>query len=90
MRFPDAVEGAAFFVVSECFANTLKHADATRVTVRLAGADGALHVEVADDGGGLRGAAPATSPGITDRVAALGGRLAVARGAGTRACAVRR
>jgi signal transduction histidine kinase len=74
---PDAVETAAWFVVSEALANAGKHARATRVLVRVDGADGRLRVEVSDDGGG--GADPAGSglDGLRKRVEALDGRLTV-------------
>jgi signal transduction histidine kinase len=73
---PD-VEAAAYFVIAEALANVAKHAGAThaRVTVR-AGTE--LRIGVADDGRG--GADPAKGSGLrglADRVAALGGSLAV-------------
>ncbi len=76
-RFPNSIEGAAFFVVSEALANVLKHAGATRATVTVARRDGALTVEVGDDG---RGFEPAQRNGdglthLADRVGALGGTL---------------
>jgi signal transduction histidine kinase len=63
---PDGVQLAAFRIVQEALTNTLKHAGAgTETRVRLEIADGALLIEVADDGpptdiatqdgGGLRG-----------------------------------
>ena len=86
-RFGEAVEGAAYFFVCEGFANALKHARAERVRVRLSRADGALEVEVSDDGGGFDVGATARSglAGLADRLEALGGRLDVdsATGRGT-------
>lgn len=78
-RFADEIEGTAYFVVSEALANTLKHADAGRAIVRLAVQNGALRVDVRDDG---RGFLPGRTGGsglasLTDRVDALGGRLDV-------------
>ncbi len=78
-RFPNPIEGAAFFVVSEALANVLKHAGATRATVGISRGDGTLTVEVRDDGCGFD---PGRSPGdgltrLADRVGALGGRLHV-------------
>ncbi|GGK52717.1 hypothetical protein Ppa06_06310 [Planomonospora parontospora subsp. parontospora] len=87
-RFPDQVEGAMYFTVSEAVANALKHADATRIEVRLAHAAGRLQAVVADDGRGFdpavtgrRGLGP-----LADRLRALGGSLEVssAPGEGTR------
>jgi signal transduction histidine kinase len=49
-RFAAQIEGAAYFLVAEALANTLKHARATRATVTLARHDGGLSLLVADDG----------------------------------------
>jgi signal transduction histidine kinase len=76
-RPPAAVEGAAYFVVAEALANATKHSDARTVLVRLTLRDGALAVEVADDGRG--GADPRGSGlvGLQRRVEALDGTLTV-------------
>jgi signal transduction histidine kinase len=80
------VASALWFVCSESLANVVKHADARRVEVALRADDGAVRLRVADDGRG--GADPRGSGlvGLADRVAALGGRLAVSSppGEGTR------
>ena len=71
---PEPVQSTAYFVVAEAVTNVVKHAGATRVAVRLAAADGTLHIEVADDGCG--GAAVDKGSGIRgliDRVDVLGG-----------------
>jgi signal transduction histidine kinase len=87
-RWPEGAEAAAYFVIAECLTNVAKHAPgATEARVTVVVRDGWLHVEVADDGPG--GAAPAAGSGLRgleDRVAALGGELAVASppGGGTR------
>ncbi len=83
-RFPDEVEGAAFFFASEAITNALKHAEATRIDVRLAVAGPALVVEVEDDGVGF---VPADAGGhglanMGDRIESLGGRLRIASSAG--------
>ena len=87
-RFPEDVEGAAFFFASEAMANALKHAEATRVDVRLQVAGETLVVEVEDDGAGFVPVDHAGSglANMRDRVEALGGRLPIASspGAGTR------
>ncbi|GAA3424409.1 histidine kinase [Streptosporangium sandarakinum] len=87
-RFPDEVEGALYFTVSEALANTLKHARASTVDVRLTLSGGRLGVTVADDGEGFD---PGTVTrrglvALADRLAALGGGLDVAsaKGEGTR------
>jgi signal transduction histidine kinase len=75
-RFPDVVEEAAYFVVSEGLANVLKHAGTDEATVRLDLDDGRLTVEVADRGGGCSGASPGTGiVGLQDRLSSLGGDL---------------
>jgi signal transduction histidine kinase len=77
-RLPPSIEAAAYFVVSEALANVAKYAEASLVSVRLARENGAARVTVTDDGVG--GADPADGSGLrglTDRVEALGGRLAV-------------
>jgi signal transduction histidine kinase len=55
---PAAVEVAAYWIVQEALTNVVKHARARAATVRLALADGALAVEVVDDGAGLAAGAP--------------------------------
>jgi len=85
-RFPEPVEVAAYFVVSEALANASKHAQASRVEVSLAPRNGSLLLSIRDDGVG--GAEPARGSGLvglTDRVEALGGSIQVRSrpGAGT-------
>ena len=84
-RPPTAVESAAYFVVAESLTNVTRHAAATTatVTIRDGDGDGGVVVEVADDG--LGGADPARGTGLaglSDRVAALGGRLTLHSPAG--------
>jgi len=82
-RLPDAVEAAAYFVVSECLANIGKHAQASSATVSVAVADGHLDVVVADDGvGGTKLTGGSGMQGLADRVGALNGTLAVESPAG--------
>ncbi|MGH3383643.1 MAG: ATP-binding protein [Nocardioidaceae bacterium] len=78
-RFPDEVEGAAYFVCSEALTNVMKHAAATHADVRLAVDHGWLVVEVADDGVGLNGTSRRGDglANMSDRLAALGGRLTI-------------
>ena len=82
-RLPDAVEAAAYFVVSEALTNAGKHARAGSACVALAVVDGDLVVEVSDDGCG--GADPGRGSGLRglgDRVEAIGGRLEATSPAG--------
>jgi signal transduction histidine kinase len=77
-RLPAPVEAAAYFVVAESLTNVARYAAATRASVRVARDDGYVAVEVQDDGVG--GADPASGTGLrglTDRLAALDGRLQV-------------
>jgi signal transduction histidine kinase len=71
-------ESAAFFVASECLANTIKHAAATSVRITVHDADDTLVLTVADDG---QGGATITDGrglrGLQDRVEALRGSLDV-------------
>jgi signal transduction histidine kinase len=76
-RLPADVEASAYFIVAEGLTNVVKHARASRATVRASVDAEVLTVEVRDDGVG--GADPSGHGlmGIADRVAALGGDLRV-------------
>jgi signal transduction histidine kinase len=75
-RFPDDVESAAFFVVSEALANVLKHSGADRARVVLAPLpEGGLRVAVTDEGSGTASPAGSGLSGLRTRVEALGGRF---------------
>jgi signal transduction histidine kinase len=76
-RPPAPVENAAWFVVSEALANAGKHSGAVHATVRVAQRDGALHVEVADDGRGGADPYGAGLRGLAQRVRALDGDLEI-------------
>ncbi|HEX3873958.1 MAG TPA: DUF4118 domain-containing protein [Solirubrobacteraceae bacterium] len=85
-RFPDGVEVAAYYVVSEALTNAAKHAAASVARVRVEVVDDVLRVSVSDDGAG--GADPTRGSGLIglrDRVEAVGGTIAVdsPRGGGT-------
>ena len=76
----------AYYVVSESLTNAAKYADTPVVDVAVAADDGALRVEVRDDGRG--GADPAEGSGLLglkDRVEAIGGTMHLTSppGAGT-------
>jgi signal transduction histidine kinase len=74
-RLPAAVEATAYFVVAEALTNVAKHSQAGRAAVAARVEDGALRVQVRDDGVG--GARPDGSGllGLADRLAALDGHL---------------
>jgi signal transduction histidine kinase len=76
-RPPDAVETAAYFVVAEALANTIKHAVASRIEIRVRRSNGSLVTEIVDDG---RGGADPSGNGLTgleQRLRALDGSLRV-------------
>ncbi len=85
---PRAVQAAAYRIVQESLTNVLRHAGANRVDVRVATSEGALQVEVRDDGTGTPdrardrlGASQRRGLGITgmaERAALLGGTLSAA------------
>ncbi|WP_336206181.1 sensor histidine kinase [Nonomuraea sp. LPB2021202275-12-8] len=85
-RFPDEIEGAMYFTVSEAVANALKHARAATIEVRLAKAGGRLSVTVRDDGQGFDAGARGGLATLADRLDALGGGLELdsEQGKGTR------
>jgi signal transduction histidine kinase len=77
-RYSPAVEGAAYFVISEALTNVTKYANATKATVRVRGLGDHLSIEVEDDG--IGGADPRTGSGLrglADRLAALDGTISV-------------
>jgi signal transduction histidine kinase len=81
------LEAELYSMAQEALNNTLKHAHATQVTVRLASDSGAVVMEIGDDGQGfdlqqalLRGGLGLTS--LHERVEKLGGELAVLSPAG--------
>jgi signal transduction histidine kinase len=86
-RYSPAVEGAAYFVISETLANVTKYAKASKATVRVVGLADHLTIEVDDDGVG--GADPRSGSGLrglADRLAVLDGTITVVSpvGGGTR------
>jgi signal transduction histidine kinase len=74
----DNIEVGAYYVVSEALTNAAKHSQASKVEVSAEAHDGVLELMIDDNGVG--GADPARGSGLTglaDRVAALGGTIAV-------------
>lgn len=75
---PPAVDLAAYRIVQEALANTLKHSTATRACVVIRYDDDRLLVQVNDDGRPREGAEPGGRHGLVgmrERVAMLGGRI---------------
>jgi signal transduction histidine kinase len=90
-RYAPAVEGAAYFLISEALTNVAKYAGATRAIVRVRGVGDQLGIEIEDDGvGGADPDAGSGLRGLADRLAALDGSLAVVSpsGGGTRLSAL--
>jgi signal transduction histidine kinase len=75
---PKEVELAAYFVVSEALTNVAKHSSATQAWVTVITWGGRLVVEISDDGVGGADLGRGTGlRGLTDRLAAIEGRLDV-------------
>jgi len=73
-RYPEKVEAAVYFVVSEALANAAKHSSARRVEISVLRDSGCLVVDVSDDGVGGANAERGTGlVGMTDRASVLGG-----------------
>ena len=90
LELPERVALAAYFVVCESLANIVRYARAGNARVRVAIDDGALCVEVRDDGiGGADPGAGTGLRGLIDRMQIVGGSLDVVSppGAGTRVTA---
>jgi signal transduction histidine kinase len=86
-RLPEALEVAAYYLVSESLANVGKYAKAASATVEVSRRNGQVLVEVTDDGiGGADTELGSGLRGLADRVEALGGRLRIwsPSGGGTR------
>jgi signal transduction histidine kinase len=81
---PRGVDAAGYRIVQEALTNVVRHAHASRVSVRIGPDDGDLVVEVEDDGAeriGVPGASRGGSGGgrgirgMSERATALGGEL---------------
>ena len=90
-RYPQHVEAATWYVLSEALTNVVKHAGARQVSVTLRQPDGRLLVEIRDDGCGFDPDVPRGLglTGLADRVAIARGtlRLVSRPGGGTTLCA---
>jgi two-component system NarL family sensor kinase len=81
MQLPAAVEVAAYRIALEAMTNTARHAAATEATVRVS-LDGALHLEISDNGTGLPVAyrAGVGIRSMRERAAELGGHVSIGPG----------
>jgi signal transduction histidine kinase len=90
-RYPQHVEAATWYVLSEALTNVVKHAGARQVCVTLRQPGGRLVVEIRDDGCGFDPEVPRGLglTGLADRVAIARGtlRLVSRPGVGTTLCA---
>jgi signal transduction histidine kinase len=77
-RLPEHVEVAAYFVASEALTNAAKHAEASVVDVNFEVRQGIARLAIRDDGvGGAEPGAGSGLIGLTDRVEAIGGTIAI-------------
>jgi signal transduction histidine kinase len=77
-RYSAAVEGAAYFVISEALANVTKYAKATTARVCVRAFADKVTIEISDDG--IGGADPRSGSGLrglADRLAALDGTMTI-------------
>ncbi|MFI0166720.1 sensor histidine kinase [Streptomyces sp. NPDC017082] len=82
-RPAQAIEGIAYFTVSELLQNISKHSRARTASVDVRHADGRLLVRVTDDGvGGARFDGGSGMRGLAERLGAVDGRFAVDSPAG--------
>jgi signal transduction histidine kinase len=77
-RLPAAVEVAAYRIACEAMTNVVRHSGATHCSVRVQ-LDGALELDVADNGHGLAAShqAGVGITGMRERADELGGRLSI-------------
>jgi len=91
-RLPPAVETAAYYVCAEAITNTVKHAQASTISLGVTDTGETLLLDIRDDGIGGAGEVDGDGTGLRglkDRVEALGGRFEVESptGSGTRIAA---
>jgi len=76
---PAAVDVSAYRIVQEALTNVLKHAGPAHAEVAVGCADGAVTIEVTDDGAGIPASGAETGgqglTGMRERVAIFGGEL---------------
>jgi signal transduction histidine kinase len=73
-----AIETIAYFCAAELLANAVKHSDANKIKIAVAGRDGLLVLHMTDDGRG--GADPARGSGLSglaQRVSTVDGRIEI-------------
>jgi signal transduction histidine kinase len=83
-QWGESAEVAAYYIVAEALTNAAKHAQASRVNLRVDAAGSNLRLSIRDDG--IGGADPTKGSGLIglrDRVEALGGQMAISSHAGS-------
>ena len=77
-RLPAAVEAALWYACAEALANVAKHAGASAASVEVRAGPGEVIATIRDDGvGGAHVTPTGGLAGLADRLAAVGGRVAV-------------
>ena len=77
-RLPPQIEATLYFVATEAVTNTVKHSNAKHICLALERKPGSVVMDVSDDGAGGADISGGTGlRGLSDRVAAVGGRLQV-------------
>ncbi len=75
---PSPLDQSAYFVISELYANAMKHANARAILTEIRVEDGNLRVRVADDGqGGAAFTKGGGLEGIEERVKGFGGHMLI-------------
>jgi signal transduction histidine kinase len=87
-KMSNAISYQLYRVIQECMTNTLKHAQANQLTVRLSEHDGQVKLEVNDDGKGFESDTICDGfglKGLRERISSLHGEVVVAshQGKGT-------
>lgn len=90
-QMSNAVSYQLYRVIQECMTNTLKHAQANQVTVRLAEENGQVCLAIRDDGAGFDSNATTDGfglKGLRERISSVKGNVKVqsAKGSGTEVC----
>ncbi len=89
-RYSEALESAVYFCCLEAIQNASKYATgATQITIALSADDRTLHIAIRDDGAGFEPGHVTAGAGLanmSDRLAALGGGLAVTSAVGEGTC----
>jgi two-component system NarL family sensor kinase len=89
VQLPQNLERELYYLVMEALNNTLKHADATTVAVRIQVRYSELRIEISDNGCGFAPQKVSRGLGLHDmreRVERLGGQLEIASRPGSGTC----